>query len=128
MTKPKKYLQIPVEMYHLVVIIMWEMTMDEVFALCKEHGIIMDDDRHKELKEIMPAVGGFVSHIRENNTDILVWLEKKPKTPEQYKTLYHELYHATQDIVEDHLLEGQEAGAYIYEYLAGECLKCFEKK
>ena len=68
------------------------------------------------------VAAGITIQLGDNNTDILVWLKRRPKTAREYGTLYHELSHALDFIAESHnLKEETEAKAYIYEFMATEC-------
>ena len=97
-----------------------------------KHGVpITEDDWGKEFSKHIDnkTCIGLAILYGDDNSDVLVWLKKRPEKCSEYGVLYHELYHAVDSIIESrNLFEEKESPAFIYEYLAMECNNYFWSK
>ena len=130
MKKQKQfYIQIPVDIYRLHVIVAWGASKDQIMALAKESNVQVTENGFGATFAGLYAgsSSGFCMEFGENgNTDVLVYLRRRPRKTTEYGTLYHELFHTVQSIIKDHDLHAEtESPAYLYEYLATECNKYF---
>ena len=122
MKKPEqKHIEIALAIYRCSVIVTWEQDIDKVIKWAQKQGVKISDDWKGEFTECRKKATGTTLMLGDENTDILVWLKVRPKKASEYGVLYHELYHATDRIAEDHNLKEGEARAYIFEFLANEC-------
>lgn len=125
----KKFLEIPLSIYRILVLISWETTKEEIIKFARNHKVIITEEQwgkdffqHYQNKRC----NGLCMELGDDNCDILVWIRKIPTSSSEYGVLYHELYHAVYHIIEQRNLYNEiESPAFIYEYLANECNKYF---
>ena len=122
--KKKVYdIEIKLPLFKCHVLVLWDYTGKEIQKWGNAHGCSITDKWVRDFEEWKENAEGVCMRLGEGNKDVLVWLKKKPEKMSEYGTLYHELSHATDHIIDDHLLEGTEVRAYIIEYLINECNK-----
>lgn len=124
--KDIKFIQIPIILYRLSVIIFFNQTLDKIIKTGIKRGINKEkftvDWKEWPAREIENKnTQGFCLNYGEENKDVLIWLKKRPEKLSEYLPLYHELYHAVDFIadsrnfsVEDKISEPK---AYLFEYL-----------
>ena len=123
-----KLIEIFVTLYRLTVVIAWETDLREVLKFCQKRCSLTEKEI-QEIAEYGEEANGITVNLGEYNTDILIWLKKRPKKASEYGNLYHELHHATFHIAKSHNLNNEmEAQAYLYEYLATQANQYFWKK
>lgn len=127
---PTRILTIPLPIYHLHVIVTWEISIAQAAQHVRKRGCSMvTDEWIKEVSAFADGARGLCTNLGNGNTDVLVWLKEavyRDSKASEYDTLYHELFHAVDKITKTHNLDGeQECRAYIFGYLVTECNKFF---
>lgn len=131
---PKKQppLKIELAIYRRSVVVFFESTIKEVV----DWGLKYDIEKEKlninwqhDIELLMKNNVGCASEFGEKNSDIMVWVKKRPRVAGDYGCLYHELYHAVEFIAarcdpgeyfnDRHGMS--EPRAYLFEYLVDEC-------
>lgn len=129
MAKKGKYLEIPVILYRMTVVVFWETGISDIAAFAKKHKCAISDTWITNAEETIKNASGACMPLGENNRDLLIWLKEKPKEARQYGVLYHELYHAVDFIADgtglDTGLQGTESRAFLFEYLVTTCNRYF---
>ena len=103
--KKNWYIQIPVDIYRLHVIVAWSASKEQIMALAKQSKVGATEKGFGDTFSglLNGDSSGFCMEFGENgNTDVLVYLRKRPCKASEYGTLYHELFHAVQGIINDH--------------------------
>ena len=122
-TKKLDAIFIPVPLYRISVIVTFGLSLKDIIKLGIKSKI--EEKRFtnkwkKDVEELM-VFPGFGIHYGEGNSDILIWLNKRPEKLSEYATLYHELYHAVDFIAHDKNFytedPNSEPKAYLFEYL-----------
>src|SRR3990167_4516275 len=114
----KKILVIPLKIYRLNVVVCWEDPLEKFLKYARNRGCSIPDDEIAGILNSAKGASGIAVTIGKESTDVLIWMKKRPRKASEYGTLYHELYHAVDNITETHNLTGEkEARAFIYEYL-----------
>lgn len=131
--KPEAFdITIPLDIYRRHVVVAIGLGIGNLRELAKESNLHdLPESWWAVTEKTMAESSGFTSHFGDGNTDILVWLKKSPRDAEDYGPLYHELYHAVEITARQidpacHMQDADgvsEARAYMYEYLATECLR-----
>ncbi len=120
-----KFISISLDIYRCHVIVTWESNPDKIMAWAKKHGVKEFQKDWKEVfKDNSDKANGITIELGKNNNDVLIWLKEKPEKLSQFGTLYHELYHATDQVAINHAMDFTkeiEGRAYIFEYLANQC-------
>src|SRR3990167_7026996 len=119
-----RWIEIYVPIYKMSVIVTWEQDIDRIIKTAKKHGVKISNEWKGKFNKCSEGANGVCMIIGDANTDIIVWLKEKPLKASQFGTLYHELYHAVDNIAADHNLENErEARAYVFEFLVNKCNK-----
>lgn len=127
--KSTKFLPLDLPLYRLTVLVTWESSGAEIAKFAAKHNCTVAPRFIEDFKEAAGDALGLCMKFSNDNPDVLVWLKQKPKTASTYATLYHELYHAVDDISKSrNLADEQEARAYLFEHLADRCNKKFWPK
>ena len=121
-------IEIPVRVYKCHVIVTWEPDVKKIIIYAKRRKVKISDDWQREFTECQKKATGVTMTLGDDNTDVLVWLKTRPRKASEYGVLYHELYHATDRIAEDHNIKEGEARAYIFEFLVNECNRVLWQK
>jgi hypothetical protein len=122
----KNVLEIDVELFHLHVEIFWETDFPTIAQFVKKRGCEVTDEWIQHNIALHKRCDGTCQNIGEGNADVMVWLRKRPTKASEYKTLYHELYHAVDLIADSHNLHGErEARAHLYGFLITKCNQYF---
>src|ERR1700745_1981689 len=120
-----KFISINVEIYNCHVIVTWEHDIQKIIKYSEDHGCkLMSEEWKKNFLDNREEVTGLCMELGEKNTDVLVWLKEKPKKLSTFATLYHELYHAVDNISQSHNISPYkeiEARAYLFEFLFKKC-------
>ena len=125
----KNKLEINVKLYRLHVLIFWEVKIETIVRHAKKRRCSISDQWVTDISEDVKIASGVCARLGDDNTDIMVWLKKRPKTAGEFGVLYHELFHAVDYITESHnLADEKEARAFLYEFLANECNQYFWRK
>lgn len=123
-SRRRGYIEIPVRVYRVCVIVAWGMSRRSLIALGKRHKVRITAKKWgADFDQVAddPRAVGLCMEFGDDNTDILVWLRKRPRRCSEFGTLYHELHHAVAAIVASRNLYGEkESPAFLYEYLATE--------
>jgi hypothetical protein len=129
MAREHKFLPINMAMLRMHVIVTWETEAEEIESYARQHKVEVAKRFVEDFKENTKDAIGVCMVFDNENPDVLVWLRKRPKHATDYGTLYHELYHAVDNISESRNLDDEaEARAYAFEYLATEANKFFWNK
>jgi hypothetical protein len=127
--KSNNFLAINVAVFRMHVIVTWETEAEEIERYARKHKVEVAEKFVDEFKENTKDAIGVCMVFANENPDVLVWLRKRPRKASDYGTLYHELYHAVDNISESRNLKDEaEARAYAFEYLATEANKFFWSK
>lgn len=127
--KANKFFPIAVPLYRLTVLVTWEADGNEIAKFANKNGCQVANRFPTDFKENADDALGLCMKFSNDNPDVLVWLRQKPKKASTYATLYHELYHAVDDISKSrNLADEPEARAYLFEYLADRCNQKFWPK
>jgi len=122
-------LEIKVELYRMTVLVAWEVPLLDVLLHAKDAGCAISKKRAGEMIVFAKNCAGLTSHLGDRNTDIVIWLKKRPTDLGTYGALYHELFHAVDYITKSHNLDGEiECRAFLMEYLATKCNRYFWAK
>lgn len=125
--KPIHFIEITLSIFRVSVVVCWEVTMDEIVRLARRRGVkITAEDWGKDFLEQTSdkECNGVAMELGDNNTDVIIWLRKRPTKASEYGTLYHEIFHAVQFVCRSRnisLNRIEETGAYLYEYIATAC-------
>jgi hypothetical protein len=114
---------------HVIVFMGWsvdDMIADGIAAGVDEASFT--PDWVKWMRETVGTAEGICAHFGATNSDILIWLPKRPDEAREYGTLWHELSHAVDKIAKHcdpnhHFFSENmmsEPRAYLMEYLAVE--------
>jgi hypothetical protein len=118
----KKFLEIPLHLYRLIVIVTWETSFADLKRFIKRNTHVLTADWQKDYEKHRNDAVGVCMTLGDNNSDVVIWLKEKPTRASQYGVLYHELFHAVDHITRTHNLDGEiEARAYIFEHLVNQC-------
>lgn len=132
----EEWLNIPVAIYGIHVIVCINQSVDDVVAWGKYNGVKPERFSKEWIKTFDEAVKssvGFVDNLGDANKDIIIWLEKRPLCIDSYGVLYHEIYHVVEKIA-NYIDEPtslyntnmiSEPRAYLYEYLANRANEFF---
>ena len=116
-----RFLIIPIGVYRLHVVVTWEASIKKIIQFLKHHHAKVSKNFADEFLENTQDAIGLCMRYSDDNPDLLVWLQDRPRKTSQYGTLYHELYHAVDSIAESRAMEDEvESRAYVFEYLATE--------
>lgn len=123
--KSSGYIDIPLVMYRMHVVVTWAMTRDEIIRLARRSNVLItrehwgrDFDEHANDSRC----NGACMELGDDNCDLLVWLRHRPKRSSEFATLAHELYHAVQGVMRArNLQEEKESPAFLMEYLMDSC-------
>lgn len=128
--KSNKFLAINLAVYRLHVIVTWDTSAEEIAEYSEAHGCDVSKRFVSDFKEhAEDALLGLCMKLHNENPDVLVWLKQRPRRASDYGTLYHELYHAVDDISKSRNLDDEaESRAYIFEYLVTEANKFFWRR
>lgn len=119
--KESKFILINVNLFRCHVLITWEEDKDIIFTYANKEGVKLEESWKDTFKEATTDAIGSCMNLNVGNTDIIVWLKKRPIKLSEYGVLYHELHHAVGMIAKQHNFEDEtEAMAYTYEYLVNE--------
>jgi len=126
MSRKENFLSINVEIYRLHVVVTWETKAEQIAIYAKKHGITVAKRFIDDFEENSREALGLCMKFENDNPDLIVWMERRPKKASEYATLYHELYHAVDSISESRNLDKEEeARAYVFEYLVTQANKFF---
>lgn len=105
-------------------------TAEEILKWGLKHQVALSEEWAEWIRKIMPRAQGFCVSYGYDNTDVLIWLEKEPKTCREHGTLWHEISHAVDRIAKN--CDGNsyffaddmssEPRAFLYEYIAVEIM------
>ena len=123
-----KFLSIPVEVYRLHVIVTWERNPAIIGDFCRKEGLEVASNFESEFKENCDkGTIGLCMWLKNDEPNVVIWLNDRPSSIAAFSTLLHELYHATDYISKArNLSEEEEARAYVFEYLSNYCLRAFK--
>ena len=127
-TRPAShFLEIYLAIYRLAVVVTWETSLGDILAFARRGKVEITRERWgKDFSEYAddPHCNGLTMLLGDDNADVLVWLRHRPKKASEYGVLYHELFHAVQQIVKSRNLGDEiESPAFLFEYLANQCNK-----
>ena len=123
-----KFLEIHLKIYRIAVVVFIGATKKEIMQVANKRGVTITEKWGKDFDEVYndTRANGFCMELGDDNCDLLVYLKKFPRKASEYGTLYHELWHATYEIIKSrNLWKEEESPAFIYEYLATECNRNF---
>src|SRR3990172_6562087 len=96
------FIQIPLLLYRISVIVFFGESVEKMVQIGIKQGInskrFTHDWKGYLQKEMDNNTQGMVVDYGENNKDVLIWVQQKPKKLSEYAILYHELYHAVDHI------------------------------
>jgi len=117
-------LTIPIPLYRCSVVIFFGASLNGMIKTGIKHGIkekSFNTDWKRWIEDNMGEGKGFAITYGKGNSDVLVWMWKRPRKLSEYAVLYHELYHATDQIAAHRHFqlneEPDEPKAYLFEYL-----------
>lgn len=127
-----KPLEIHLPVYAMTVIVFVDHSPEEIKKLAIKRGVNVEaftKDWMRGCEDAGNEAGGYCTTIGEKNRDVLVWVKKRPRTAREFGTLYHELYHAVDQIffdIDRHSLGYAKDGhseprAYLYQFLVNKC-------
>jgi tRNA G18 (ribose-2'-O)-methylase SpoU len=115
-------LEIFLEIYRLTVLVTWDCKIEDVIKHCEKRGCKLTDQEKETIIKLSGRAQGICCNIGEGNSDVLVWMRNRPRTVSGYSVMYHELFHAVDNITNSHNMAGEyEARAFIYEFLTTQC-------
>ncbi len=120
----RRFLEIPLSIYRLTVVVTWESALEEVLLFAGEHKVEITPQWREEFERHAKdaTCSGFCITFGDDNSDLLLWLRKRPTKASEYGVLYHELFHAVRAVVRSRSLGAEEESpAFLYEYLATRC-------
>lgn len=120
-SKLPKFLAINLAIYRLHVVVTWETKGEEIAQYAQAHGCVVSPRFVQDFTEESRDALGLCMKFSNDNPDVLVWLSTRPSTSATYATLYHELYHAVDEVSKSrNLADEPEARAYAFEYLVSQ--------
>ena len=125
---------IPVPLYRMSVVIFIGGGVDDFVKHGLTHHITKDyftEEWKKWVKEHLDGLG-LMADYGQGSSDVLVWLKVRPDRVSNFAVLYHELYHAVDQIsksrgFDNKTSENCEPRAYLFEYLFTEASKVLWK-
>lgn len=124
------YITIYLSIYRRSVVVFYNTDVDGILRVL-EKKIKVTDQLKTVLKDVYDEGGsGFTMSMQKGGADLMIILKEKPQDVPTVGVLLHELLHAVDTIAEQidpgHMMfdktGGSEARAYLFEYMANECL------
>lgn len=127
------FIEVYLRTYRRSVVVFFGTTAEGILKMGKKRGIsvrLFTDSWVAALKELSTekTTSGFTMQFGDNNTDVLISMRERPKKASEYGRLYHEVYHAVDEIAwavdETNKLTTKdgtsEARAYLFEHIVNE--------
>ena len=122
----KNTIEIHLAIYRCSVLVAWEVSLEKVLKYTRKRGCKITDEEIKDDLEFCKNAQGVTFSIGKDNTDVLIWLKERPRKASSYGTLYHEIFHAVDQITKSHNLQNESEGrAFLYEYISTQCNNLF---